>query len=386
VSDGFGTDWEGAAGGSGEATLNTVKLRLVEGGGPGPDYVELKAPSSLTATYTLTLPDNDGTADQFLQTNGSGTLVWASAPGFAGGTDVAVADGGTGASTAADARTNLGLVIGTNVQAWSSDLDALVVAWVQPTTTVGASLAFLEGTNNGTNKVTLQGPASTADVTLTLQATTGTIYSTGGTDVALADGGTGATLADPGADRIMFWDDSAGAVDWLTAGSGLTISGTTITASGGGLTLGTPVATTSGTAHTFTGIPAGTKMIRVTYAGVSTNGAGNLIITIGDAGGLEVTGYVSHANQNGTDTGSTTAFILTLGIASTLSHSGVIELVLLDSAAFTWVASGNLGRLTDDVTTNSAGYKSLSAELTQISITTTAGDTFDAGSVNIAYL
>lgn len=60
------------------------------------------------------------------------------------------------------------------------------------------------------------------------------IYRAGGTDVALADGGTGASLADPNADRIMFWDDSGGAVDWLTVGSGLTISGTTISATGGG--------------------------------------------------------------------------------------------------------------------------------------------------------
>ena len=36
-------------------------------------------------------------------------------------------------------------------------------------------------------------------------------------------------LADPGGDRILFWDDSANAVTYLSAGTGINITGTTIT-------------------------------------------------------------------------------------------------------------------------------------------------------------
>lgn len=63
---------------------------------------------------------------------------------------------------------------------------------------------------------------------------TGLPLSTGVTgQLPLANGGTGAALTDPNADRIAFWDDSAAAVTWLTAGTGLTITGTTIDAAGG---------------------------------------------------------------------------------------------------------------------------------------------------------
>lgn len=75
---------------------------------------------------------------------------------------------------------------------------------------------------------------------------TSTLYRAGGTDVALADGGTGASLVDPNADRMLFWDDSAGAVAFLAPGTGLAITGTTIDASASGSALtvsenGTPV-------------------------------------------------------------------------------------------------------------------------------------------------
>jgi len=39
-----------------------------------------------------------------------------------------------------------------------------------------------------------------------------------------------ANLTNPGADRLLFWDNSTGDIDWLTVGSGLTLSGTTLTA------------------------------------------------------------------------------------------------------------------------------------------------------------
>ncbi|MHA1305631.1 MAG: hypothetical protein ACTSPI_18165, partial [Candidatus Heimdallarchaeaceae archaeon] len=43
------------------------------------------------------------------------------------------------------------------------------------------------------------------------------------------------SLSDPNADRIVFWDDSAGSLKWLTAGSGLSISNTTISVNQGAI-------------------------------------------------------------------------------------------------------------------------------------------------------
>jgi hypothetical protein len=42
-------------------------------------------------------------------------------------------------------------------------------------------------------------------------------------------------LTDPGADRVLFWDDSANDTTWLTMGTGLTITGTTLNAVAGGV-------------------------------------------------------------------------------------------------------------------------------------------------------
>ena len=50
-------------------------LRLQDSSGG--QYVAMQAPATVAASYTLTMPPDDGDANQYLQTNGSGVLDWA---------------------------------------------------------------------------------------------------------------------------------------------------------------------------------------------------------------------------------------------------------------------------------------------------------------------
>ena len=55
---------------------NAKEIRLSEADSNGAHYLGLKAPDSVTADLTWTLPDGDGTSGQFLKTDGSGNLSW----------------------------------------------------------------------------------------------------------------------------------------------------------------------------------------------------------------------------------------------------------------------------------------------------------------------
>jgi hypothetical protein len=93
----------------------------------GGEYVALQAPSTVSASYTLTLPAADGTSGQVLQTNGSGTLSFGDKTSLA--TPVAVIGNAT----------------------------------------AGAEIRLPEDTDNGTNYVAIKAPdALSADRTLTL--------------------------------------------------------------------------------------------------------------------------------------------------------------------------------------------------------------------------
>jgi hypothetical protein len=151
------------------------------------------------------------------------------------------------------------------------------------------------------------------------------------------------------------------------------------------LTLETAQATTSGTSIDFTGIPSWVKRITVMWNGVSGSGTSVFLIQLGDAGGIENTGYSSYATSAASTVSTsdyTAGFAIGGGIAAR-SYRGLLQICLLGSNA--WVASGT----NNDATANNtflSGSKTLSDTLDRIRLTTVNGtDTFDAGSVNIMY-
>ena len=147
------------------------------------------------------------------------------------------------------------------------------------------------------------------------------------------------------------------------------------------------VATASGTAIDFTAIPSWVKRITVMFSGVSTSGTSPTIIQLGDAGGIENTGYLGAVEW-----GTTTSSGLTSGVLISSGGSDTAAAVRHGVATFTnlsgnnWCFVGNFAFSNVVSTILLAGSKSLSDVLTQIRITTVNGtDTFDAGTINIAY-
>ena len=146
--------------------------------------------------------------------------------------------------------------------------------------------------------------------------------------------------------------------------------------------------TASGTAVDFTGIPSWVKRITVMFSGVSGNGTSQFQIQLGDAGGIETTGY------SGGTTSTTAGVTYSAGfqiIAATNAAANVwqsiITLVKIDGN--TW-CSISQACVSSSVATGSTqwgtGSKTLSDTLTQVRITTVNGtDTFDAGTINIMY-
>lgn len=258
--------------------------------------------------------------------------------------------------SASTARTNLGLEIGSDVQAY----DANLPTW--PAGVTATEVDYLDGV--------------TSDIQTQLNAKAASSHTHDHTDITDYDtelaGKTNTTAFTPSADyhpaTKKYVDDNTGS---------------------SGATLLTAQATTSGTSKDFT-IPSGATQIKVLFRNVSLNGSDNLLVQLGDSGGIETTGYdarsVRISNTTIAGVHTTSGFPIHTALAGT-TLSGVMTIDLMDATNFIWVSSHNgINTSSTSVTTSGAGDKALSAELTTVRVTRDGSNTFDVGSVSVQYL
>src|SRR6056300_357557 len=135
----------------------TVKLN--EGTNNGTNFIGLKAPNAVTTTTTFTLPDGDGTAGQFLKTDGSGNLDFATVNQFI---DLA---GDTGTDTYNTAET-LTFAGGAGLTQTVTDNTVTVTATALTNSNLSGSAGITNANLSTAGQITL------GSSTLTLGATT----------------------------------------------------------------------------------------------------------------------------------------------------------------------------------------------------------------------
>lgn len=170
-----------------------AKIRLQDGDESA--YIDLKAPDTVTASYTLTLPPDDGTNGQLLQTNGSGTTTWATITSSPGGSDTYIQfnDGGS---------------FGGDIDlTWNKTDNLLDIAGNLRLKAQG-DLRFAD--SDSSNYVAFQAPATvTADRTYTLPDAIGTV----GQVLKIATGATSTAATLEWSDDLLGSSNNPGGAD-----------------------------------------------------------------------------------------------------------------------------------------------------------------------------
>src|SRR6056300_842379 len=148
--------------GNNASTGGTLKLN--EGTNNGAHFAAIKAPNSLAASYTLTLPSDDGDANEFLQTDGSGNLTWAAV------TSSLTLAADTGSNDTFNTGDTLTFTGGTGIDTTVSD-NTITFAVDSTVTTASSTTTFTNKTfdANGTgNSISNIGNSSLSNSTISI--------------------------------------------------------------------------------------------------------------------------------------------------------------------------------------------------------------------------
>lgn len=184
-------------------------LKLNEGTNNGSNFIGIKAPNAVTTSTTFTLPDGDGSADQFLKTDGSGNLSFAAIP--SGSFSIAADSGTTDTFTTGNTLTFTG---GEGIDTTVSD-DTITIAAEDATTSNKGIASF--STDNfavSSGAVTIKdggvANAELANSSITFAGDSGSDSASLGETLTIA-GGTG--LESAGTSNTITLNISSGGVD-----------------------------------------------------------------------------------------------------------------------------------------------------------------------------
>jgi hypothetical protein len=165
--------------------------------------------------------------------------------------------------------------------------------------------------------------------------------------------------------------------------SGIEVAGQTLL-----MPASSALTTLSGSTVVFSGIPSTARRVTFMLDNMSTNGTVVPLIQLGDAGGIETTGYtgsIAFAATSGTASAQLSTGV-SLQTTATAAHvlNGKVTFDLMDAATNLWSFSGLLGRTDGALVYMVQGSKALSATLTQLHITIGAS-TFDSGTASVSW-
>jgi len=178
-------------------------------------------------------------------------------------------------------------------------------------------------------------------------------------------------LSDPNADRIAFWDDSAGSFQWLSLGTNLSISSTTLNATDTNTTYsagdlldlsGTTfnvdlselaTSTVDGDGDFFVVVDSANNQRKLTKGNINISGFNNdagFTTNVGDITGVSITagtglaGTVSTASGQHTQTLSLASNVITPGTYGSTSDGTKIDTITVDTyGRVTSISTGNVG-------------------------------------------